>query len=86
MPRSLMLAALLVVPALAQEEVAPDAPPVVYKEVTEVDFERGLDLSGELVKPEGTIVAERTRAVFSSFIELRAAFDDEMQASVDAVK
>jgi hypothetical protein len=86
MPRSLLLAALLTLPALAQEEPAADAPRVVYKDVTEVDFERGLDLDGELIKPEGTIVAERTRAVFASFIELRTAFDEEMQASVDAVK
>jgi|TARA_R100001163_G_C4956352_1_gene122011 hypothetical protein len=58
---------------------------IVYKEKTEIDFE-GLDLKGELVKPQGILMLDRKRASFNPLIRLRADFDEEMAESVDEVK
>ena len=60
-------------------------PKVVYKERTEIDFE-SVEVSGELVRPQGSLVLERKKAQFNSMIKLRTDFDDEMEKSVDEVK
>jgi hypothetical protein len=60
-------------------------PKVVYKERTEIDFE-SVEVSGELVKPQGSLVLDRKRAQFNSMIKLRTDFDDLMDESVDEVK
>ena len=62
-----------------------EEPKVVYKERTEIDFE-GVEISGELVRPQGSLVLERKRAQFNSMIKLRTDFDDEMDKSVDEIK
>ncbi len=62
-----------------------EAPKVVYKERTEIDFE-SVEVSGELVRPQGSLVLERKRAQFNSMIKLRIDFDDEMEKSVDEIK
>ena len=58
---------------------------VKYKERTEIDFE-GVDVSGELVKPQGQLLLDRKRANFNPLIRLRENFNDEMRRSVDEVK
>lgn len=58
---------------------------VTYKAKTEIDFE-GLDVSGELVKPSGSLVAETKRAAFNPLIRLRMDFNQEMVESVDEIK
>jgi len=58
---------------------------VKYKEKTEIDFE-GLDVSGELVKPQGSLLSERKRASFNPLIRLRTDFNQEMAESVDEIK
>ncbi len=75
--------ALLTIPtmALAQEEERT----VKYKERTEIDFE-GLDVSGELVKPQGALLLDRKRASFNPLIRLRTDFNQEMAESVDEIK
>ena len=50
-----------------------------------IDFE-GVEVSGELVKPQGSLLLERKRAQFNSMIKLRTDFDDEMDKSVDEIK
>jgi len=60
-------------------------PKVVYKERTEIDFE-SVEVSGELVRPQGSLVLDRKRAQFNSMIKLRTDFDDEMDKSVDEIK
>jgi len=67
--------------ALAEEP----APIVVYQERTEIDFE-SLDITGELVKPEGNLITERTEAVFNPLIRLRTDWNEEMSASVNEIK
>ena len=81
--RSLILTtALFSVPAFAQDE---EEPKVVYKAKTEIDFE-GVEVDGELVKPQGALLLDRKRANFNPLIKLRTDFDDEMDKSVDEVK
>ena len=62
-----------------------EEPKVVYKERTEIDFE-SVEVSGELVRPQGALLLDRKRAQFNSMIKLRTDFDDEMDKSVDEIK
>ena len=66
----------------AQEEPEPT---VVYKSKTEIDFE-GLEIEGEMLKPLGTVIQDRSRASFNPLIQLRTDFNQEMSLSVDSVK
>jgi hypothetical protein len=67
--------------AIAQDE----GRNVTYKKKTEIDFE-GVDISGELVKPQGALLLDRKRASFNPLIKLRADFNPEMSASVTEIK
>ena len=58
---------------------------VKYKARTEIDFE-SVDVTGELVKPNGALLLDRKRASFNPLIVLRADFNLEMRQSVDHVK
>ena len=49
------------------------------------DFE-GVEIQGELVRPQGSLILDRKRAQFNSMIKLRTDFDDEMDKSVDEIK
>ncbi len=71
--------------AFAQDETTDDGRKVIYKERTEVDFE-GVEVAGELVKPQGALLLDRKRASFNPLIKLRTDFNDEMSESVDEVK
>ena len=79
-PVALIALTSLAAPAFAQEE-----PDVIYQERTEIDFEE-VDVSGELVKPQGTLLLERRRASFNPLITLRTEFNTEMRQSIDDVK
>ena len=80
--RGLVVTALLVASATA---MAQDDRKVVYKKRTEIDFE-GVEVAGELVKPQGALLLDRKRASFNPLIRLRTDFDEEMAQSVDEVK
>ena len=58
---------------------------VRYKEKTEIDFE-GVDVEGQLVKPQGALLLDRKRASFNPLIKLRSDFNPEMSASVSEIK
>jgi len=75
---------LFAAPALAQEDDA-EGRQIKYKERTEIDFD-AVDVSGELVKPQGAVISERRKAEFNPLIRLRENFNDEMKRSVDEVK
>ena len=62
-----------------------EEPKVIYKQKTEIDFE-GVEIEGELVKPQGALLLDRKRAQFNSMIKLRTDFDDLMDESVDEIK
>ena len=80
-----LLLTLLITPGLALADDGEEEPKVVYKERTEIDFE-GVEVQGELVKPQGALLLDRKRAQFNSMIKLRTDFDDEMDKSVDEIK
>jgi hypothetical protein len=67
--------------AAAQTPEPPPAPEVRYEQRTILDFERGLELQGELVKPAISQVSEARREAFASFIRLRSDFDAEIEQS-----
>lgn len=82
--RTLFLLSLLSTDALA-DEPQQEEPQIVYKQKTEIDFE-GLEIEGELLKPQGSLLLERQGAKFNPMIKLRTDFDDEMEKSVQEVK
>jgi len=67
------------------DDTKEEEPKVIYKERTEIDFE-GVEIAGELVRPQGSLVLERKRAQFNSMVKLRTEFDDEIDWSVDEIK
>ena len=73
---------LLTLLTLAQEAKEPK---VKYKKETIIDFE-GLELEGELVRPQGNLILERKRANFNPLIRLRQDFDAEMKESAKEVE
>ena len=62
-----------------------EEPKVIYKQKTEIDFE-GIEIQGELVRPQGALLLDRRSATFNPLIKLRTDFDDEMEKSVDEIK
>ncbi len=79
----LALALLVSAPGLAQD--ADDDRQIKYKARTEIDFE-GVDVSGDLVKPQGQLLLDRRKANFNPLIQLRENFNPEMEQSVDEVE
>jgi hypothetical protein len=76
---------LLLFSGIAYADDTREEPKVIYKERTEIDFE-GVEVAGELVRPQGTLILDRRKAQFNSMIKLRTDFDDEIDKSVDEVK
>jgi len=72
---------LLLIATLSHAEEAQ----IVYKQKTEIDFE-GVDVEGQLVKPEGQLITEREVAQFNPLIKLRQDFNLEMSQSVNEIK
>ena len=56
-----------------------------YKKRTEIDFE-ALDISGEMIKPQGSVIIERKKAEFNPLIRIRTDFNQEMSNSVREIK
>ena len=78
-------ALLLLLSGIAYADDTKEEPKVVYKQKTEIDFE-GVEVEGELVKPQGSLLLERKHAKFNPMIKLRTDFDDEMDQSVKEIK
>jgi len=76
---------LFILSGVAYADDTKKEPKVIYKERTEIDFE-GVEVAGELVRPQGTLILDRKKAQFNSMIKLRTDFDDEIDKSVDEVK
>tara|TARA_Y100000034_G_C6841857_1_gene380982 strand:- start:913 stop:1140 length:228 start_codon:yes stop_codon:yes gene_type:complete len=62
-----------------------DKPTVVYKKETVIDFEE-LNIDGELVKPQGSLILERKKAKFSPMLELKVNFDEELKQSIQLIQ
>jgi len=56
-----------------------------YKKRTEIDFE-AIELTGVMVKPEGSVIIERRKAEFNPLIKLRTDFNKEIADSVRDIK
>ena len=78
----IFLGSLIAGTAIAQDD---ESRQVKYKERTVIDFE-GVDVTGELVKPQGQLLLDRKRANFNPFIRLREDFNVEMRQSIDEMK
>jgi hypothetical protein len=78
---------LLMATAMADEPVERDSEgrQIIYKQKTEIDFE-GLDIEGELIKPQGALLLERKKASFNPLIKLRRDFNVEMSESVREIQ
>ena len=62
-----------------------EEPLIVYKKETEIDFE-SLEIEGEMVKPQGTLITDRHGAIFNPLIQLRLDFNTEMSQSIANIK
>ena len=58
---------------------------IEYQKRTEIDFE-GVDVTGALVKPQGSLLIESQRAAFNPLIRLRTNFNQEISNSVAEIK
>jgi len=58
---------------------------IKYNSRTEIDFE-GVDVTGQLVKPQGALLLDRKKASFNPLIKLRADFNPEISNSVTEIK
>lgn len=85
MLRSSLLVLTLTAPALAQEREAESGDRVVYKQVTELDYEER-EITAAVERPGVELIDERARASFASLLRLRQEFRAEIAESVDAVK
>lgn len=91
MHRLACLLALAPTIALAQPQQPPEPhvePPqaVRYAERTEIDFQDGIHLEAELIKPRIRINIERIEGRFNPLIHLRKDFDQELFASVSEIR
>jgi hypothetical protein len=81
----LLLPVLLLSLSANADDSQEEEPKVVYKQKTEIDFE-GVEVQGQLIKPQGSLILDRRSANFNPLIKLRTDFDDEMDKSVDEIK
>ena len=66
-------------PANAQERG--DNERIIYKQRTVINFD-GVDVQGELVKPQGTLLLDRRSASFNPLIKLRENWNLEIKESI----
>jgi hypothetical protein len=79
--------ALLAIPRTAraaEPEDEDNGRKVIYNSRTEIDFEE-VEVDGQLVKPEGTLLLDRKRATFNPLIKLRRNWDAEITESLEEV-
>ena len=87
MRRRLMAAAaggvmLLSAPGWAAEKVIQEPDKIIVRKKSTVDFS-DVNVEGDLTRPEGSYVLDRTKSGFPSRIKLRSSFAPELQKSVD---
>lgn len=58
---------------------------VEYQKRVEIDFE-ALDITGEMIKPQGTIIIERQNTRFPPVMQPRLDFNLEMSESIREIK
>jgi len=73
-----MILYFLILMSLAKENV-------VYQKQTEIDFDE-IDITGEMIKPQGILSKDKQIVKFNPLIELRTDWDLEMIQSVSEIK
>lgn len=58
---------------------------IIYRQKTVIDFEDVL-LEGQIKKPSGSFLMDRTKTKFNSLINLKKDFNKELVKSVDVLK
>ena len=58
---------------------------IKHQRETTVDFD-AIDITGEIVKPTGALIVERSNVRFNPLIELRTDWNQEMKMSVKEIK
>ena len=58
---------------------------IKYKSRTEIDFD-AVDVTGELLSPEGAVSIQRRKASFNPLISLREEFNTEMKNSISEIQ
>lgn len=81
----LIFLCLLFSTAVASEPTDNKEPNIIYKQKTEIDFD-AIDIQGELIKPQGSLILNRSNAKFNPMIKLRHDFDDEMEKTINEIK
>lgn len=79
--------------AFGQEEAAAvdtgdrdtDGRKIIYRSKTVIDFEDVM-LEGQIKKPSGSFLMDRTKTKFNSLINLKKDFNKELVKSVDVLK
>ena len=75
----------LLFPFSAHAKEEEESRKVIYKQRTEIDFE-DVDVTGELIKPQGALIISRKKATFPPLIKLREDWNDELKRTIDKVK
>ena len=65
--------------------ISQESKTIKYQKQIEIDFE-ALDITGEMIKPQGTIIIERQNTKFPPLLQPRLDFDAEMTESVKYIK
>ena len=83
--RALAVLLMLFFPFSANGQERGDNDRIVYKQRTEIDFD-GVDIQGELVKPQGTLLLDRRSASFNPLIKLRENWNLEIKESIRTIR
>ena len=83
--RSFILVLALFFPLSADGQERGKNERIVYKQRTEIDFD-GVDIQGELVKPQGTLLLDRRSAAFNPLIKLRENWNPEIKESIRMIR
>ena len=83
--RTFVLILALFFPFLANAQERGDNKRIIYKQRTEINFD-GVDVQGELVKPQGTLLLDRRAASFNPLIKLRENWNLEMKESIRTMR
>ena len=84
MPLSISLFGLCIANAQSMDANAPDN--VQYKDIIEIEFGEELNINGEIVSPNGSVVSEAFRPDFNPLLSLRMDFQQELNRSVSLIK
>jgi len=76
---------LILLPLSATAQETEEGREVTYAERTEINFDE-MEVTGELIKPQGSVIVDRKRAEFDSLIDLRTNWDKEMKKSLKEIR